>query len=164
MSIDFHMSNTTWLITGASSGLGYALGEYVLKQGDRVVLAARTLGSMAGLAKRFPETGLALALDVTKPVQRSAVVEQTETRFGGIDVLVNNAGIDFLGAIEEQNEDDYRALFEVNFFGARPFCVSSCQACVGASGEQSSTCRPWTAWPVCLRTATTRRVNSRWKA
>ncbi len=62
------MSNTTWLITGASSGLGYALGEYVLKQGDRVVLAARTLGSMAGLAKRFPETGLALTLDVTKPV------------------------------------------------------------------------------------------------
>ena len=55
---------------------------------------------------------------MTKPVQRAAVVEQTETRFGGIDVLVNNAGIDFLGAIEEQNEDDYRALFEVNFFGA----------------------------------------------
>jgi len=112
------MSNTTWLITGASSGLGYALGEYVLKQGDRVVLAARTLGSMEGLAKRFPATVLALTLDVTRPVQRAAVVEQTETRFGGIDVLVNNAGIDFLGAIEEQNEDDYRALFEVNFFGA----------------------------------------------
>jgi len=38
--------------------------------------------------------------------------------FSGIDVLVINAGIDFLGAIEEQNEDDYRALLEVNFFGA----------------------------------------------
>ena len=46
------MSNTTWLITGASSGLGYALGEYVLKQGDRVVLAARTLGSMEGLLSK----------------------------------------------------------------------------------------------------------------
>jgi short chain dehydrogenase len=64
------MSNTAWLITGASSGPGYALAEYVLQQGDRVVLAARRLDSMAGLAKRFPETGLALTLDVTKAVER----------------------------------------------------------------------------------------------
>ena len=47
-----------------------------------------------------------------------AAVEQAEARFGGIDVLVNNAGIDFIGAIEEQREEDYRAQFEVNFFGA----------------------------------------------
>jgi NAD(P)-dependent dehydrogenase (short-subunit alcohol dehydrogenase family) len=50
--------------------------------------------------------------------QRAAIVFQAEARFGGIDVLVNNAGIDFLGAIEEQDERDYRAQFEVNFFGA----------------------------------------------
>jgi NAD(P)-dependent dehydrogenase (short-subunit alcohol dehydrogenase family) len=49
---------------------------------------------------------------------RAAALEQTESRFEGLDVLVNNAGIDFLGAIEEQDERDYRALFEVNFFGA----------------------------------------------
>jgi NAD(P)-dependent dehydrogenase (short-subunit alcohol dehydrogenase family) len=108
----------TWLITGASSGLGYALAQYVLEQGDRVVLAARTMNSMRALATRFPDTALAVALDVTKPEQRSTVVQQAESRFGGIDVLVNNAGIDFLGAIEEQDEGDYRATFEVNFFAA----------------------------------------------
>src|SRR5260370_17395960 len=108
----------TWLITGASSGLGYSLAEYVLKEGDGVVLGARWLTQMADLAARYPDTALATTLDVTKIEQRVAAVQQADARFGGIDVLVNNAGIDFLGAIEEQDERDYRALFEVNFFGA----------------------------------------------
>src|SRR5258706_2067642 len=108
----------TWLITGASSGLGYALAQYVLRQGDRVVMGARSLSPMADLATRYPDTALAVTLDVTKPEQRGAAVQQAAARFGGVDVLVNNAGIDFLGAIEEQDERDYRALFEVNFFGA----------------------------------------------
>ena len=108
----------TWLITGASSGLGYALAKYVLEKGDRVVMGARTLTAMSDLAARFPDTALALTLDVTRPEHRTAAVEQAESRFGGTDVLVNNAGIDFLGAIEEQDERDYRNLFEVNFFAA----------------------------------------------
>ena len=111
-------STKTWLITGASSGLGYALAKYVLEQGDRVVMGARTLDSMAALAERHPGRALAVRLDVTNAEQRVAAVRETEARFGGIDVLVNNAGIDFLGAIEEQDERDFRAQFEVNFFGA----------------------------------------------
>jgi NAD(P)-dependent dehydrogenase (short-subunit alcohol dehydrogenase family) len=108
----------TWLITGASSGLGYALANYVLEKGDRVAMGARTLSTMTDLAALHPKTALALTLDVTKPEQRVAAVEQTEARFGSVDVLVNNAAIDFIGAIEEQDERDYRTLFEVNFFGA----------------------------------------------
>jgi len=66
--------------------------------------------------RQYPNTGLALTLDVTKPEDRAAAVKQARGSFWrGIDVLVNNAGIDFLGAIEEQEESDYRALFEVNF-------------------------------------------------
>src|SRR5882724_1684113 len=112
------MNKTTWLITGASSGLGRALAEHVLKQGDQVVLAARSLESMQTLAAAFPDTALALSLDVVNPAQRASVIEQTEKRFGSIDFLVNNAGIDFIGAVEEQEEADYRRIFEVNFFGA----------------------------------------------
>ena len=115
---DSNQQSKTWLITGASSGLGYALAKHVLEKGDRVVMGARTLTAMSDLAARFPDMALALTLDVTKPEHRSAVLEQAEKRFGGIDVLVNNAGIDFLGAIEEQDERDYRNVFEVNFFAA----------------------------------------------
>jgi NADP-dependent 3-hydroxy acid dehydrogenase YdfG len=61
------MSNSTWLITGVSSGLGYALAEHVLKQGDRVVLAARSVAPMQALAASFPETALAVRLDVAAP-------------------------------------------------------------------------------------------------
>ena len=112
------MSISVWLITGASSGLGYALAEHVLKQGDQVVLAARTVASMEALAASYPNTALAVGLDVSDPQQQVAALRQAEARFGAIDFLVNNAGIDFLGAIEEQDEADYRKIFEVNFFGA----------------------------------------------
>src|ERR1700756_5587592 len=112
------MDRSTWLITGASSGIGYALAEHVLEQGDQVVAAARTLEPMAALTERYPDTGLAVTLDVTDPQQRADAISQAEARFGAIDILVNNAGIDFIGAIEEQDEKDYRAQFEVNFFAA----------------------------------------------
>jgi NAD(P)-dependent dehydrogenase (short-subunit alcohol dehydrogenase family) len=118
MSREKTVEAKTWLITGASSGLGYALADYVLEKGDRVVMAAPALAAMTTLASRYPDTAVTVSLDVTKPEERAGAVEQAETRFGGLDVLVNNAGIDFLGAIEEQDERDYRALFEVNFFGA----------------------------------------------
>ncbi|WP_253259094.1 SDR family NAD(P)-dependent oxidoreductase [Subtercola boreus] len=70
------------------------------------------------MASKYPETALVLSVDVTDADQRANLVAQTELRFGKIDFLVNNAGIDFLGAIEEQREEDYRKIFEVNFFGA----------------------------------------------
>jgi NAD(P)-dependent dehydrogenase (short-subunit alcohol dehydrogenase family) len=112
------MAPQTWLITGASAGLGHALAEMVLARSDRVVLAARTVRAMTPLAERYPETALAVELDVSDPGQRTAAVEAAEARFGAIDVLVNNAAIDFIGAVEEQEEQDYRDTFEVNFFGA----------------------------------------------
>ena len=64
---------TTWLITGASSGLGYALAKYVLEQGDRVAMGARTLDAMADLAERHSGRALALTLDVTSAEQRAAL-------------------------------------------------------------------------------------------
>ena len=113
-------SARTWLITGASSGLGYALARYVLEQGDRVAMGARTLDTMADLAARYPGRALALTLDVTsaETARGSGGAADGARALGDIDVLVNNAAIDFIGAIEEQDERDYRAQFEVNFFGA----------------------------------------------
>jgi NAD(P)-dependent dehydrogenase (short-subunit alcohol dehydrogenase family) len=112
------MTAQTWLITGASSGLGHALAEHVLRQGDNAALAARGIDALRALAAPYPERSLPLRLDVTDAAQRNAAIEQALDRFGGIDVLVNNAAIDYVGAIEEQAEADYRRTFEVNYFGA----------------------------------------------
>ena len=141
------MNKTTWLITGASSGLGRALAEHVLKQGDQVVLAARSLESMQTLAAAFPDTALALSLDVVNPAQRASVIEQTEKHFGSIDFLVNNAGIDFIGAVEEQEEADYRKISRSTFSAPSLFCALPFPGCEPAARGRLSTCRPWTESP-----------------
>src|SRR5258708_32823007 len=105
------MSETTWFITGASSGLGYALAEHVLKQGERVSMGAITLGPMSDLAERYPDTGLALKLDFTDPDQRAAAVQASNDHFGSVDVLVNTAAVDFQGAGEEQHQAAHPATF-----------------------------------------------------
>ncbi|MGZ4474312.1 MAG: SDR family NAD(P)-dependent oxidoreductase [Nocardioides sp.] len=109
---------STWIITGASTGLGRLLTAHVLSEGHQVVAAGLDVVPLAALEARYPSTLAPVAADVTQPADRRTIVATAMARFGGIDVLVNNAGIDFIGAIEEQDEADYRAVFEVNFFAA----------------------------------------------
>jgi NAD(P)-dependent dehydrogenase (short-subunit alcohol dehydrogenase family) len=73
---------------------------------------------MQVLANAFPDTALVCALDITKPHQIASVVSQAESYFGSIDVLVNNAGVGYLAAVEEGEEEAIRGQFETNFFGA----------------------------------------------
>ena len=109
---------TTWLITGCSTGLGRALAEAALQRGDNVVATARDASKVEDLTTAYPDTALALSLDVTDVDQvRTAVERGTET-FGGIDVLVNNAGYGYRAAVEEGDDDDVRTLFDTHFFGA----------------------------------------------
>ncbi|WP_104180398.1 oxidoreductase [Arthrobacter sp. B0490] len=108
---------TTWLITGCSTGLGRALAEAALQRGDNVVATARDASKVEDLTAAYPDTALALPLDVTDADQvRTAVESGTET-FGGIDVLVNNAGYGYRAAVEEGDDDDVRTLFNTHFFG-----------------------------------------------
>ncbi|TWD82588.1 short-subunit dehydrogenase [Kribbella amoyensis] len=109
---------STWLITGCSTGLGRALAEAVLAAGHQAVVTARDAGTLASLAAEYPETALALPLDVTDRGQIAATVSQAESRFGGVDVLVNNAGYGYRAAVEEADEADVEQLFATNFFGA----------------------------------------------
>jgi NAD(P)-dependent dehydrogenase (short-subunit alcohol dehydrogenase family) len=108
---------STWLITGCSSGLGRALAEAVIGAGHNAVVTARNVTSVADLSDASPERVLAVALDVTKPEQVASAVQQAEQRFGGVDVLVNNAGYGYRSAVEEGDDADIRALFETHFFG-----------------------------------------------
>jgi NAD(P)-dependent dehydrogenase (short-subunit alcohol dehydrogenase family) len=108
--------DAVWFITGCSKGLGRALAEQALASGYRVAVTARRPADVADLVEAGGGRALALALDVTDAAQaREAVAAATE-RFGRIDVLVNNAGYGYLGAIEEGEDEAVRALFETNLF------------------------------------------------
>ena len=108
----------TWLITGCSTGLGRALAEAVIGAGYNVVVTARDVTKVAELAESAPDRVLAVALDVTIPEQVGAAVHEAQERFGGVDVLVNNAGYGYRAAVEEGDDADVRTLFDTHFFGA----------------------------------------------
>jgi NAD(P)-dependent dehydrogenase (short-subunit alcohol dehydrogenase family) len=106
-----------WLITGCSTGFGRELARTVLDRGYRAVVTARNVDAVRDLAEGREGQALALALDVTDAEQAEHVVRAAEAEFGRIDVLVNNAGIGYFGAIEESDETEVRRMFEVNVFG-----------------------------------------------
>lgn len=107
----------TWLITGCSSGFGRILAGSALARGDNVVATARKPGALDDLCSRYPETARTAAVDVTKEGDATAAVDMALEQFGRLDVLVNNAGYGFIGAIEEAAPAEYRPMYETNVFG-----------------------------------------------
>lgn len=107
---------STWFITGASRGLGLDIARAALRGGDTVVAAARNPRKLPD-DLRHSDRVLGVALDVTRSEQITAAVETAVQHFGGIDVLVNNAGRGLLGALEEITDSEARSLFDLNVFG-----------------------------------------------
>jgi NAD(P)-dependent dehydrogenase (short-subunit alcohol dehydrogenase family) len=108
----------TWFVTGTSRGFGREWAEAALDRGDRVAATARNVSSLDELTAKYGDNVLALALDVT---DRQAVLDalaQANDHFGRLDVIVNNAGYGQFGMIEEISEQEARAQFETNVFGA----------------------------------------------
>jgi len=106
-----------WFITGCSTGFGRELAKMILEKGWNAVVTARKPEQVADLVKGYENNSLLLQLDVTDKDQIAKAVAETETKFGKIDVLVNNAGYGYFTSIEEGEEDKIRAQFETNFFG-----------------------------------------------
>ncbi|HLJ25067.1 MAG TPA: oxidoreductase [Candidatus Acidoferrales bacterium] len=106
-----------WFITGCSTGFGRELAKLVLDRGFRAVVTARDPGQIQDLAANRDGRALALKLDVTDRTQVETAVKQAEAKFGSIDVLVNNAGFGYVGALEESDETEVRSMVETNFFG-----------------------------------------------
>jgi NAD(P)-dependent dehydrogenase (short-subunit alcohol dehydrogenase family) len=107
----------TWLITGCSTGLGRAFAHAALDRGHNVVVTARDATTIRDLADAHPDTALAVALDVTDDAQVAAAVKAADDRFGGVDVLVNNAGYGYRAAVEEGADADVQLLFDTHVFG-----------------------------------------------
>jgi NAD(P)-dependent dehydrogenase (short-subunit alcohol dehydrogenase family) len=112
------MANKTWFITGTSRGFGREWAAAALERGDRVAGTARDPSTLDDLAKDYPGTLLPMALDVTDRDAVFASVGQAHEHFGGLDIVVNNAGYGHFGAVEELNEQDARDQIETNLFGA----------------------------------------------
>ncbi len=108
------------VVTGASSGIGEAVAREAARQGAFVVLGARREDRIRKLADELAAQGhaaLAVRCDVTAEHDMQRLVEESVTRFGGVDVLLANAGFGVQGRLDELSVDDYRRQFETNVFG-----------------------------------------------
>jgi NAD(P)-dependent dehydrogenase (short-subunit alcohol dehydrogenase family) len=107
------------LITGCSSGIGWATAEWLASVGWRVYATARNIEKIAPLEKSGCRL---LALDVTDEVSMVSAVEEVEREEGAVGVLVNNAGYSQSGAVEAVPMEKVRAQFETNVFGLVRLC------------------------------------------
>ena len=106
-----------WLITGCSTGFGRELAKAVLSAGNKAIVTARKTDDIKDIVEGNEDNAIAVQLDVTKPAEIASAVKAAIEKFGRIDVLVNNAGIGYFGAIEESEDDAVRKMFEINVFG-----------------------------------------------
>ncbi len=118
----------TWLIKRCSTGLGRHLAQAVLEGGWNAVVTARDPAKVQDIVAAYPDTALALALDVTDRTHVAEAVRQAETTFGTVDVLVNNAGHGYRAAVEEADEADVDELFGANFFGPAQVIIKAVEA------------------------------------
>lgn len=109
--------NKTAIITGASSGIGAATAIKLNKAGYNVVLAARRTDKMQSLVSQLGENHLIVPTDVTSVDDVKNLIELTKSTFGSIDVLVNNAGLGYLGPIAEGKLDEWHTMVDVNVKG-----------------------------------------------
>jgi NADP-dependent 3-hydroxy acid dehydrogenase YdfG len=124
-------------ITGASSGIGEATALSLAAEGAAVALAARREDRIADLAQRIGDDGgsaIAVATDVTEEEQANAFVARANEELGGLDVLVNNAGVMLLGPVAGAPTDQWRQMIEVNLLGLL-YCTHAALPIMGAAGS-----------------------------
>jgi short-subunit dehydrogenase len=109
------------ILTGASSGIGRALAVELVRDGARLVVVARRSEHLQALATELAQAPGQLEIvagDVTSPETRSAALQRAHAAFGGLDLLINNAGIGAMGRFVEATPERLRQVMEVNFFAA----------------------------------------------
>jgi len=113
------LSDRRILITGASRGIGRSLAERAVRAGAVVALVARSAGPLQAMADKFSSQGakaIAIPADLTSEADRRRILETVVERLGGLDVLINNAGVASFGHFRSSREAVLREVMEVNFF------------------------------------------------
>ncbi len=108
------------ILTGATGGIGRATAEALVREKARVALAARNSEALQGLATTLRQSGgdvIAVPADITSPDDRHRLIDTAVSTLGGLDILINNAGVGSWGHFATSTEDIARQVMEVNFFG-----------------------------------------------
>ena len=124
-------------ITGASSGIGEATALALAAEGAAVSLAARRSDRIDDLAARINDGGgraLAIETDVTDESQANGFVQRTHDELGGLDALINNAGVMLLGPVAGAPTEQWRRMIEVNLLGLL-YCTHAALPIMGAQGS-----------------------------
>jgi dehydrogenase/reductase SDR family protein 7B len=137
------MKNKTVIITGASSGIGKACAFAFAKRGANIVISGRNKENLEQAAEELRKTGaqiLAVVGDVSKEGDCKLLIEQTIEKFGGIDILINNAGISMRALFKDLQLDVIRKVMDINFWGtvyctkyALPYLLKAKGSVVGIS-------------------------------
>lgn len=118
----FDLSGRTAIVTGGSKGLGKAMAAGFASAGANVVLTSRHADDVEQaaeeIAKDYDSKAIGIQADVTQPQAAEKVVRRTREKFGGIDIVVNNAGINIRGAIGELSLEQFREVQDVNVTGS----------------------------------------------
>jgi len=116
--MSFPESTGTWFVTGTSRGLGLELVSQLLARGENVAATTRSVERLTDALSDADTTNLLpLAVDLADETAVANAVIATKERFGGLNVVVNNAGYGFLGAVEEITDAEVREMFDVQIFG-----------------------------------------------
>ena len=111
------------MVTGASSGLGAAVAKLLADSGYRVALLARRQDALEEVRAGLTGEGhLVVVCDLTRPKEIPVAMETVQNAFGGLDLLVNNAGIGYRALVEELDAEHLRKVFDTNVFGMLLCC------------------------------------------
>ena len=116
--MDLLLTNQITIVTGASRGIGRAIAETLSAEGMKLVLVARSQVELEALAASLPNESLVQAVDLRKSESANQVVAETVRHFGGIDLLVNNAGATKRGDFLTLTDDEWKDGFDLKFLGA----------------------------------------------
>lgn len=124
--INMILNGKSAIVTGSTKGIGRAIAETLLNHGANVCVSARNSGEVEQAVKELSDTGegnvTGVVCDVREREEVEALFEHASGEFGGLDVLVNNAGIGIFGTVEETSLEDFRAVMETNVFGVFYCC------------------------------------------
>src|SRR5229473_6183029 len=111
------LKNKVAILTGAGSGIGRACALALAREGANVALVGRRKDRLKDVAREIGDSAVVLAADISKTAEIDRVVERTVGCFGGLNVLLNNAGVLHVGTVEQITEEQWDETFNINVRG-----------------------------------------------